>query len=486
MGNNGFNTQLPGQATTVSAVAGATGGIGAGNLVTPDIDKQLLQFMSDDTPMMQIMLMGKKVQVTSPEVLHFMIDAPRSYVTTNAAVAENKSAIGPFKLPLSASDAPLLQKDTTLMISSVKGYDASGTKASGRGLMLIVVGNSDDGSVLVQALNGPKQVQTQLRCGYPAIPANSKVIILANAMTETQKFVAPSTMVPQSRIIYLQKRGMNQVVSDYFDKQAKNLPFAQATIAESTINAFRLEGNRSLYCSVGSKSVSNTPLGPQTRYTMTGIIEQIERSWHPRSTWTFEDFVALTKLIFTGNDVPKRVVVLAGKNLLEAIQCIDFSKHPEVTFSVTTNNFGWTVSKVHTIFGDIEFKHEPTLDRIDMSNSAFVIDPDRVVHYTYSQEHSVNERVEGEEATRKGVIVWDGIGLKGTSHMIINGEGNKRTLTLKNFHPWSSSEVPLIADENRVYLLTVDCPAIDPNAVAGTMWRKKADAWVEYTDTVSV
>ena len=37
-GTAGAQTQVSGQATTVSATAGATGGVGAGNLITPDID----------------------------------------------------------------------------------------------------------------------------------------------------------------------------------------------------------------------------------------------------------------------------------------------------------------------------------------------------------------------------------------------------------------------------------------------------------------
>ena len=39
-GTAGAQTQVSGQATTVSATAGATGGVGAGNLITPDIDQK--------------------------------------------------------------------------------------------------------------------------------------------------------------------------------------------------------------------------------------------------------------------------------------------------------------------------------------------------------------------------------------------------------------------------------------------------------------
>ncbi|MCM1505348.1 MAG: hypothetical protein NC127_09145, partial [Muribaculum sp.] len=85
-GTAGLNTQVPGEATTVSAAAEATGGIAAGNFIEPDIDDELYRFNSDDTPLMNLMLKAKRVKVNSPEVEHFMIDEARSHVIVAAAV----------------------------------------------------------------------------------------------------------------------------------------------------------------------------------------------------------------------------------------------------------------------------------------------------------------------------------------------------------------------------------------------------------------
>ena len=64
-GSAGVQSQVGGAATTVSGVAGATGGIGAGNLIEHDLDENLYKFKSDDTPLMQLMLKAKKVKVKS-------------------------------------------------------------------------------------------------------------------------------------------------------------------------------------------------------------------------------------------------------------------------------------------------------------------------------------------------------------------------------------------------------------------------------------
>ena len=85
-GTAGVQSQVPGAPTTVSGVAGATGGVGPGNLIQSDLDQELYKFKSDDTPLMQLMLKAKKVKVNSPEVEHYMIDEPRSSVTTTTKV----------------------------------------------------------------------------------------------------------------------------------------------------------------------------------------------------------------------------------------------------------------------------------------------------------------------------------------------------------------------------------------------------------------
>lgn len=104
-GSAGVQSQVAGAATTVSNVAAATGGMGAESLVQRDLDEELYKFKSDDTPLMQLMLKAKKVKVTSPEVDHYMIDEPRSNVTSTTEVSAG--AAQQFILPLLANDASI-------------------------------------------------------------------------------------------------------------------------------------------------------------------------------------------------------------------------------------------------------------------------------------------------------------------------------------------------------------------------------------------
>lgn len=473
-GTAGIQSQVPGASATVGSLSGATGGIGAGNFVEPDIDEQIFRFQSEDTALMSLMLKAKKVSVDSPEVEHYMIDEQRATLTTDTQVTASTKA--QFVLPMNASDQNIPRDYQTLLVPDVDGYDEEGKNVTpGKCLMLFVTGrDATTDNPVVRAVNGPKQNPTDVFCTTPAIPAGSKVKLLANAMYETQKEVDPDLIVPRPSLIYLQKRGMNQVVSDYFESVKKRIPFSKSLIAEQAILNFKRAGNRTLWAGHKGKFPVKVPkLGEQMIYFTEGIRWQFKRELQHTGTWTYEKLIALAKMYFTGEDVPKTALLLAGKNLLEELQCIDFSKHNEIQITQKVNPLGWSVTSIHTVFGDIDIKREPTLDTLGWSNSGALIGEDRLVHYTYSQQHEFSDRVEGEEATRHGIVVWDGLALKGACHIWIDGEGEKANTGATTYTIWDSAEKPSGADfaDGKVYLLTVDCPGISPSAQSGQMWQ---------------
>lgn len=484
-GTAGVASQVPGAPTTVSGVADATGGVGPGNLVQSDLDQELYKFKSDDTPLMQLMLKAKKVKVNSPEVEHYMIDEPRSSVTSTTKVTAGTAK--QFILPLLSNDAEIPRPYGTLLAKGVDGYAEDGTtKTPGKDLMLFVTGHDPaSGNPICRAVNGPKANSTDEYCTTPEIPQGTTFIILSNALYETQKEVDPDLIVPQGQTVYLQKRGMNQIVSDYYEAQKKKIPFGKAVIAEAAITNFKVRGNRTLYAGrKGKFKVQTEKAGVQYVYCTEGVRYQVKKEIQHTGKWTIEEIIALAKMTFTGEDVPKSVIALAGKNFLENIQCIDYSKHPEIQISTKTNPVGWVVTNFHTVFGDIEFKHDPTLDRLKWSNSAFIVAPDRLVHYQYSAEHSSKDRMEGEEATRESMLVWDALALKGSCHIWINGEGDSENTSATQIHLWDSAEAPESPVEGGVYYLLQDCPAINAEAVCGQMWQYKSAAWVEYAGDV--
>lgn len=470
-GTAGLETQYPGQATTVSAAAEATGGMDEATLIGAAIDNELFKFNIEDTPLMNLMLRAKRVNVNSPEVDHYMIDEARSTVVT--VDDTEASTRGAAVLQLSPQDVHVIRQHTTLLVKGIDGYDAEGRNPTpGRDLMLYVTGqDTSTNCPTVRAVNGMKSNPDDDLGQVPAIPSGTTLVILANSLYETQKEVDPDLILPQPTRIYLQKRGMNQVVSDYFESQKKRIPFSKAVIAEQAIANFKVRGNRTLWAGRQGKFKVNVPrMGLQYCYCTEGLRWQFKRELAMRGSWTVDKIIALAKMFFTGEDVPKSAILLAGKNLLEAIQKIDYSKHPEIHITTKTNSIGWTVTNFHTVFGDIEIKREPTLDRLGWSNSGALIGENRLVHYVYSAEHAFKDRVEGEEATRNGLLIWDAVALKGTCHVWIDGEGADNAGAASKILFWDKAEAPDDVEEGAIYYLSIDCPGISPAARNGQMW----------------
>ena len=506
-GSAGLQSQTGNQPVTVSgaqvvAPAGTTptpNAMNAGGFIEPDIDEELFKFSSDDTPLMNLMLKAKTVNVSSPEVDHYSIDEPTSMVTVQSV---NEEGV----ITLVAADRMKVHAYDVLSVVGVEGYIPGTTTKSGKPLQLFVTSVNANGGFTVKATNG---IKTNATDEYGELPTASnpasntnyiknggatKMVLLGNALYETQMHVDPDLVLPQPERIYLQKRGMNQIVSDYFESQRKRVPFSNALIAEAAIRNFKVKGNRTLWISQPAKfRVRAEKTGDmQFVYNTTGVRWQFKRELEHQGPWTYEQFIALAKLFYTGEDVPDVCIGLTGKDFLQNIQCIDWSKHPEVKIEVKKNEkLGWKVTAFTTVFGELQFKREPTLDRIGYENCAALIGQDRLVHYKRTAEKSFNEKVEGEEAKRNGVLVWDALCLKGSCHIWVDGKGGETAPNAQEYFVWDTANAyPTNPAENGVYMFTTPTaiaaitgksPAF--TAAVGSMYKyTTANGWEPYNE----
>ena len=486
-GQAGLSTQLPGQAVTVSAARQAGGEGTEESLIQADIDEDIFLIGTDETVLDGIMRKAKRKKLcTGFEVDHYVIDERKAYATTSEEYTGSGREQDPINV--GAADQKLFSVCDTVIVKGVNGYTDDGqTPIPGSDLMLYVVGKDSSGNPIVRAVNGPKTSPSVDFCTIPSIPSGTKMIFLAVAGAETQKWVSPNMVIPTPQRVYLQKMIMNQIVSDYFNAQKKRIPFAESTIAEAIVSEFRKKCNRTLW--IGQKSkfkVDRGEMGVQYVYTTQGIRWQIKRQYDHTGPWTFEEIIALAKMKFTGQNCSKKAFWLMGKNQLEGIQNIDFTKHKDITMTNATV-WGFEVTQLHTVFGDFHLKHEPTLDYIDYENSGAILDEEGIVRYYMKNEETSTDDVEGEEAKRKCIISTNALALKGTSHIWVNGEDGASDLpggvVIK---PWSkASSAPESPALNSVYLLTVDCTAIS-GSKAGELYQWNGSSWVKYSGTIYV
>lgn len=476
-GNAGLPTQAPGQATTVSNMSEM------GDLIEPEVDDKITKIGSDEAVIDTIKRRVKRqVRVNSFEVDHYMIDEKRSKAFTNAPLTEGKTRA---KLSFDGTDNRIFQPYYTAICKGVNGYDPTGqTELPGVDLMLFVVGkDSSDEAPIVMAVNGPKAQASDEYCTVPAIPAGTEVILLSSAAYETQKFISPDSVTPVPERMYLQKQLCNSIVSDYFNAQKKRIQFNESQVAEAIVRQFRLESCRTAW--VGQPGKFKVPaldssMGHQWDYFSKGLRWQFKRQYDLASKITLGDLINLSMVKFTGFNCSKRAVWLLGKQLLNDIQQIDLTLHKNISM-VGDKVFGIECTKIHTVFGDIDLIHDPTLDALGYTNCGGLIDEAGLVRYWMKNEDSKSENVEGEEAKREVVMTIDCLCLKGYSHVWVNGA--KETSTIPGAAKViTAATLPASPNINDVVILTAANGGFDEGAVV--TWT--GSAWIEYSGGFAV
>lgn len=483
----GLPSQGNGEATTV-ANAGELGN----GIIDVDSDAQIIGIASDESVIDTIKRkIRRQVRVHSFEVDHYLIDDKRSKAYTNETYTGIKATRA--EIPFSTTgERKIFQEYYTAICKGVNGYDPTGQiELSGVDLMLFFVGkNSTTEAPIAMAVNGPKVNATDDYCVVPTIPAGTEIILLSSAAYETQKFIAPSTIVPVPERMYLQKQLCNSIVSDYFAAQKKRIQFSEAQIAEAVLRQFRLESCRTAWVGQPGKfkvQAMDNAMGYQWDYFSKGIRWQFKRQYDLSSKITFADLINLSMVKFTGFNCTKKAIWLLGKQLLNDIQKIDLTLHKNI--SVTGDNvFGIECTKIHTVFGDIDLIHDPTLDALGYAHCGGLIDENGLVRYYMKNEDSKKENVDGEEAKREVVMTIDCLCLKGYSHIWVNGSASESDIPGAS-RVTSAETLPDAPKINDVVILTADVNH-NVNGVdkvwfaAGSVVTYNGTTWVEYTGEI--
>lgn len=477
-GQAGLATQLNGEATTVSNVDEAS------DLIEAEIDEQLINIASDESVIDTIKRRVKRrVLVNSFEVDHYMIDEKRIKAYTSEEYT-GKSATR-AEIPFAnVGDSKIFQEYYTAICKGVNGYDPTGQiEQPGQDLMLFFIGrNNSTEAPIAMAVNGPKVNASDEYCTVPTIPAGTEIVLLSSAAYETQKFIAPSTVVPVPERVYLQKQLCNSIVSDYFKAQKKKIKFAESQIAEAILRQFRLESCRTAWVGQPGKfkvQAMDASLGYQWDYFSKGLRWQFKRQYDLASKIELSDLFNLMMVKFTGYNCSKKAIWLLGKALLNNIQKLDITLHKTISMKDAKNEtFGFAVTRLHSVFGDVDLIHDPMLDALGYSNCGALIDEEGLVRYYRKNEESTKEDVVGEEAKRQIVMTIDSLVLKGYSHIWVNGNDETDIPGVAKIS--SSATLPENPTTNEVVVLSAD---VEASEITNNVAFKKDDV-VQYDGKV--
>lgn len=445
-------------------------------------DREIYTFKCGKYPLLDLVLRSKITYVDSPEAEYYAIDRLPAKVT----ITKNIEGNGQFvtDLFLNNEDKRLLKKGMTLNVYGVNGYDELGREEMpGTPFQLVVQGvNPKTGNVMVSAVNGPSA--NMIDHTVPSILKDSICTIVAPALHETEKPFFIGTSVGARHKIYLQKRGLSAVVSDYFEAQEKRVSYGKKEIAEQLLSEFKAQSNRTFWCGVRAKKRNDVgKLGEQTAYFCEGVFNQISHNGLvleilPNSV-TKGWLAAMSQLFFTQGTVkPQHGILFAGSGLMTQIATADLGgAEGFVRMGKTWGPFGWPSMTIESIYGEITVVHDPAMDELCWNNYGAVISEENLERYVYREQKEHSDTIEGEEAKNQGVTVWDAPVLKGDCHILLcpKKTGAPQVEGTPVVAIWDSPEMPDDAAPGDMYFLVSDCPGISEQAFAGNFWQLRVE-----------
>ncbi|MBR2291704.1 MAG: hypothetical protein IJ868_05255 [Prevotella sp.] len=396
-------------------------------------EEKITQLRPYKNPLLRIMSRVSKTQtVNGYKIMHARVGGE----TLDGKVTQDIAAGATIKLTKNNFSGNLLvfRKYDLICVPSMGGFkDGSQTEHNGEFLTLEVVERDKTGLTL-QAINGPAAVEGQVGDEYdyrtvPALPANTYLLGMWNAMSESQLLVTPDNFQPREREVFLQKHGWNVTFTEDFETMKKKYPVKVANLLEDASIKDDMRVERGYWFSPKAKRKRMHEDGAvEDVFYSEGIFTQIPNHYAIGNEYTPSDLIALLKLQFTDFATSNRAFAFCGKNAVERLENINWKDSGrQVTMDVRTE-YDLTFKRIKDTFGEINFIWDQTFDFMGMEDYMCILDMDNAVHYIKEKTRSrTNDMSKGAGDIRLAKTHWeydtDAIALKGYNSIVVGPEG---------------------------------------------------------------
>lgn len=475
----GINTDLSGTAASATQIR-------EGDLADPEIDEYISKFrpykFALDTDLRK---KAKQHKVKGYEVEHYASGSTPLNGTIYAQVTKAASVTLTVGTHISKDDLKMLAPYSTLCLPNVMGYDEAGTLEEGA-LMLEVLERTAN-TVVLGPINGPIEGGEMK---VPVIPASTEFMVCANACSESQMQVSPENYQPRPKTVYLQKKIVNMVMTDHFKEIVKKVPFYEQDLKDDALYNFRRKSSRTLW--VGKqrkvKRLISDTMGEEFVYTSEGILRQITNMFAMQDTLSFSDLVAICKMQFTDYSVSNEAEVYCGKDFMEKLLNIDFTKHKDISFTAH-QDIGIDIRSFNSTWGRLNFKHEQALDDLGYSNAAVVLDMKSATRYIKEEDKTQMVDMkkgagETREATREIHTQIDCLALHGHNSILVGPtellfkfkDPSKATILT------TAAELPSAPADGQVVYLTANNGGFAKGSLV--QYSALTKTWTEYTGEI--
>lgn len=467
-----------------------------GGLLDKEWDSEIVKFYPFKTPLLSIVRrMAKTVNIKNWSISHQRVGGE----TLDGQIIQKIETADTIEINstnFSGSIRPFY-KGTTVFASGVSGY-APGSQTKTEGTLMLYVIEANGKKAVMQAVNGKPKVSGDTRDNLdnmtcPEIPVGTTFLAGASAASESQLTITPENFQPREKEVYVQKKLLNIVFTDDYEKVKKEQPITVADLKTDAIIKYNLRAERTYLLGCKSRFKAETGDGQiEDVYTSEGIINQLTNTYSIGDTYTLGDMIAISKLQFTEFSENDRCFSFCGKNAIERLENIKLEGSHQNDF-INHNEFDLTFKRFKDTFGSIDFVWTQTLDLMGMSDFMVIFDPKASRRYVkIGKKEQTNDMSKGGGEVRDAKR-WihqeaDSVALRGYNSILVGPADKIAKIATESLGAIiSAKELPKTPSKGMKVALTQDytlkgtnSPTDDVKYEAGTVLYYTGTAWTLY------
>lgn len=460
-----------------------------GGLLDKEWDSEIVKFYPFKTPILSIVRrMAKTVNIKNWSVSHQRVGGETlDGQVTQKIVAGDTVEINSTNF--SGSIRPFY-KGTTVIVSGVSGYK-EGSKTKTEGTLMLYVIEANGKKAVMQAVNGIPKNEGDTRENLdnmtcPEIPVGTTLLAASSAASESQLTITPENFQPREKSVYVQKKLLNIVFTDDYEKVKKEQPITVADLKTDAIIKYNLRAERTYLMGIKSRFKAETGDGQiEDVYTSEGIINQLTNTYAIGDEYTLSDLIAISKLQFTEFSENDRCFAFCGKNAIERLENIKLEGSHQNDF-INHNEFDLSFKRFKDTFGSLDFIWAQTLDLMGMSDFMVIFDPKASRRYVkIGKREQTNDMSKGGGEVRDAKR-WihqeaDSVALRGYNSILVGPASKINKIATESLGAIiSAAELPATPTKGMKVALTKDYVKGETTYEAGTVYYYDGSAWSVY------
>lgn len=460
-----------------------------GGLLDKEWDSEIVKFYPFKTPILSIVRrMAKTVNIKNWSVSHQRVGGETlDGQVTQKIVAGDTVEINSTNF--SGSIRPFY-KGTTVIVSGVPGYK-EGSKTKTEGTLMLYVIEANGKKAVMQAVNGIPKNEGDTRENLdnmtcPEIPVGTTLLAASSAASESQLTITPENFQPREKSVYVQKKLLNIVFTDDYEKVKKEQPITVADLKTDAIIKYNLRAERTYLMGIKSRFKAETGDGQiEDVYTSEGIINQLTNTYAIGDEYTLSDLIAISKLQFTEFSENDRCFAFCGKNAIERLENIKLEGSHQNDF-INHNEFDLSFKRFKDTFGSLDFIWAQTLDLMGMSDFMVIFDPKASRRYVkIGKREQTNDMSKGGGEVRDAKR-WihqeaDSVALRGYNSILVGPASKINKIATESLGAIiSAAELPATPAKGMKVALTKNYVNGETTYEAGTVYYYDGSAWSVY------